>query len=254
MSDSLAEKAGRAAPKAEEGDSSTKTGGKPAKQPPEAPPTVSPEAAAAADAPAQAKTAGPFKKNGRPGGSGALAQSESPGSPASAAERQNSIAQKQKAESHAQAPPQAPRPPLPPPPDERASIFQEPPPPLPEGPDGASSAPPPEAPEPETLKQAAAERPKAPVQQEPASRQDGPAPEQTKRKILFDYKDPLSLYPFLEGGKIPSAHGSGLNRARQKRLRLAVKKARALGLLPSHNRAYDDFERPAPISVRPFDC
>ena len=101
----------------------------------------------------------------------------------------------------------------------------------------------------------AAPQPAALAQQESAlspERRENEEPK--KRKILFDYKDPLSLYPLLEGWKIPPSGASGLSRAQQKQLRLAVKKARALGLLPSHNQAYDDFERPAPVSLKPFEC
>lgn len=74
-----------------------------------------------------------------------------------------------------------------------------------------------------------------------------------KKKVVFDYKDPLSLYPFLEGGKISPARNSNLNRAQQRDLSKAIKKARSLGLLPSHHQAYDDFDRPLPISLKPFD-
>lgn len=49
----------------------------------------------------------------------------------------------------------------------------------------------------------------------------------------FDYKDPASLAPFLtEGGKIIPARLSGLSRRMQRRLALAVKRARMLALLP----------------------
>ena len=117
----------------------------------------------------------------------------------------------------------------------------------------------------QAIPEQAATAPAGPVQISPGQKSSGQtspdqkSPEQQeneepqKRKILFDYKDPLSLYPFLEGWKIPPARASGLSRSRQKQLRLAVKKARALGLLPSHNQAYDDFERPAPVSLKPFE-
>lgn len=74
-----------------------------------------------------------------------------------------------------------------------------------------------------------------------------------KQACLFDYKDPLSLYPFLEGGKIGPARNNNLSRSQQRHLAKAIKKARSLGLLPSYNQAYDDFERPEPISLKPFD-
>ena len=74
-----------------------------------------------------------------------------------------------------------------------------------------------------------------------------------KKKVVFDYKDPLSLYPFLEGGKISPARNSNLSRRQQRSLSKAIKKARSLGLLPSHHQAYDNFDRPSPISLKPFD-
>ena len=78
--------------------------------------------------------------------------------------------------------------------------------------------------------------------------------DKTPRKtILFDYKDPLSLYPFLDGGKISPARNNNLSRSQQRHLAKAIKKARSLGLLPSHNQAFDSFERPAPVSLKPFD-
>ena len=71
--------------------------------------------------------------------------------------------------------------------------------------------------------------------------------------FMFDYKDPLSLIPFLDGGKINGARGSSTRRSFQRRLAKAVKKARALSLLPSSFQAYDNFQRPEPISPKPFD-
>ena len=72
------------------------------------------------------------------------------------------------------------------------------------------------------------------------------------KKIVFDYKDPVTLYNFLEGGKIMSLRNSNLTSAQQKELRKAIKKSRAIGLLPSSLAAYDEFGRPAPISPKPF--
>lgn len=76
----------------------------------------------------------------------------------------------------------------------------------------------------------------------------------TKRMdyIPFDYKDPLSLYPFIEGGKIIPSRTSSLTHSQQLKLCNAVKKARSLGLLPITSQAYDDFHRPEPISPKPF--
>ena len=74
-----------------------------------------------------------------------------------------------------------------------------------------------------------------------------------KKKILvFDYKDPLALYPFIEGAKIIPARNNSLKTKQQKQLRNAIKKARNLGLLPTHFQSYDNFGRPEAISPRPF--
>ena len=74
-----------------------------------------------------------------------------------------------------------------------------------------------------------------------------------RKNITFDYKDPLSLYPFLEGGKISPSRNNNLSRMQQRQLSKAIKKSRSLGLLPSHNQAYDNFNRPTPISLKPFE-
>ena len=69
----------------------------------------------------------------------------------------------------------------------------------------------------------------------------------------FDYKDPQTLGRFVsEGGKITPARISKLSLAQQKRVAAAVKKARNLGMLPMGAEAYDFFERPEPISPKPF--
>ena len=73
-----------------------------------------------------------------------------------------------------------------------------------------------------------------------------------KKTFPFDYKDPLSLYPFLEGSKISPPRNNNLNRSQQRQLGKAIKKARNLGLLPTHHQAYDNFDRPEPISPKPF--
>ena len=74
-----------------------------------------------------------------------------------------------------------------------------------------------------------------------------------KKKLVFDYKDPLALYSFIEGAKIIPARNSGINAKQQKQLRNAIKKARNLGLLPNHFQSYDEFGHPALISPRPFN-
>lgn len=69
----------------------------------------------------------------------------------------------------------------------------------------------------------------------------------------FDYKDPITLARFtMEGGKIVPSRISKLSLAQQKRVAAAVKKARSMSLLPSGTAAYDNGERPEPISARPF--
>ena len=74
-----------------------------------------------------------------------------------------------------------------------------------------------------------------------------------KKEFVFDYKDPLALYYFIEGAKISPARNTGLQTKQQKKLKNAVKKARNLGLLPNHFQSYDDFGRPETVSPRPFD-
>lgn len=69
----------------------------------------------------------------------------------------------------------------------------------------------------------------------------------------FDYKNPLALYPFIEGGKIIAARNNGLVTKQQVQLKNAIKKARNLGLLPTHYQSYDDFLRPEVITVKAFD-
>ena len=68
----------------------------------------------------------------------------------------------------------------------------------------------------------------------------------------FDYKDPLSLYGFLDGGKIQPSRINNLSYSEQKRLAKACKTARSLGLLPSSFTAFDDLGRPSAISPQPF--
>jgi small subunit ribosomal protein S18 len=69
----------------------------------------------------------------------------------------------------------------------------------------------------------------------------------------FDYKDPVTLHRFtMEGGKIIPSRISKLSFAQQKHAAAAVRKARSLGLLPLGTLAYDNFERPEPISPKPF--
>jgi small subunit ribosomal protein S18 len=69
----------------------------------------------------------------------------------------------------------------------------------------------------------------------------------------FDYKDPQTLARFIsEGGKITPARISKLSLAQQKRVASAVKKARNLAMLPLGQEAHDFYERPEPISPKPF--
>lgn len=69
----------------------------------------------------------------------------------------------------------------------------------------------------------------------------------------FDYKDPQTLARFVsEGGKITPARISKLSLAQQKKVAAAVKKARNLAMLPLGQEAHDFYERPEPISPKPF--
>ncbi len=78
-------------------------------------------------------------------------------------------------------------------------------------------------------------------------------PSRKKQIPALDYKDPLALYSFIEGGKIIPARNNGLTSKQQRQLKNAVKKSRNLGLLPTHYQSYDEFGRPEPISPKPFD-
>lgn len=70
----------------------------------------------------------------------------------------------------------------------------------------------------------------------------------------FDYKDPVTLGRFtMEGGKILPSRISKLSQMQQRRLAAAVRKARSLALLPIGSEAYDNFDRPEPISPKPFE-
>ncbi len=71
---------------------------------------------------------------------------------------------------------------------------------------------------------------------------------------VFDYKDPSILGRFVsDGGKITPARISKLSLAQQRRVARAVKKARALGLLPNGADFHDAYGRPEPISPVPFE-
>lgn len=81
----------------------------------------------------------------------------------------------------------------------------------------------------------------------------GKAKKPSKDLQDFDYKNPLPLCEFLEGGKITPARTNGLRAKQQKQLRNAIKKARNLGLVPIGHRAHDEFgKRPELISPKPF--
>ncbi len=71
---------------------------------------------------------------------------------------------------------------------------------------------------------------------------------------VFDYKDPVSLLRFIgDGGKLTPSRISKLSVAQQKRVAMAVKKARNLALLPSGTDAYDTFHRVETLSPVPFE-
>lgn len=69
----------------------------------------------------------------------------------------------------------------------------------------------------------------------------------------FDYKDPVTLGRFtMESGKIIPSRISKLSSGQQKKAAAAIRKARSLALLPLGSSAYDNFDRPEPISPKPF--
>lgn len=71
---------------------------------------------------------------------------------------------------------------------------------------------------------------------------------------VFDYKDPVSLLRFIsDGGKLTPSRISKLSVSQQKRVAMAVKKARNLALLPVGMPAYDTFHRMEPVSPVPFE-
>ena len=77
--------------------------------------------------------------------------------------------------------------------------------------------------------------------------------ETRKPALIFDYKDPLTLYNYItEGGKILPARIANLTYSQQKQLKNAVKKARRLNLLPIGTQAYDNFRRPEMYSKKSF--
>lgn len=72
--------------------------------------------------------------------------------------------------------------------------------------------------------------------------------------FVFDYKDPLTLAKFvMEGGKIVPARISKLSLSQQRKVSLAVKRARSLALLPYGAEAYDNLGRPEAVSPKPFE-
>ncbi len=73
--------------------------------------------------------------------------------------------------------------------------------------------------------------------------------------FVFDYKDPLTLNKFImEGGKIVPARISKLSLSQQRRLALAIKRARSLALLPMGAQAYDTHGRAEGVSPKPFEA
>ena len=73
-----------------------------------------------------------------------------------------------------------------------------------------------------------------------------------KKNLSLDYKDPVTLYHFLEGAKITPARNNGLTNKQQRQLRNAIKKARNLALIPTHYQSYDEFGRPELLSIKAF--
>jgi len=75
----------------------------------------------------------------------------------------------------------------------------------------------------------------------------------SKINVGFDYKNPLSFYDYIDGGKISPARLTDLTHKEQRQLQNAIKKSRNLGLVPISHQAYDNFgKRPEPISPKPF--
>ncbi|OFZ17754.1 MAG: 30S ribosomal protein S18 [Bdellovibrionales bacterium RBG_16_40_8] len=71
--------------------------------------------------------------------------------------------------------------------------------------------------------------------------------------FVFDYKDPSTLSRFImEGGKISPARISKLSMSQQKKVSLAIKRARSLSLMPLGATAYDNSGRPEVVSAKPF--
>ncbi len=72
-------------------------------------------------------------------------------------------------------------------------------------------------------------------------------------EYVFDFKDPLTLCRFvMEGAKISPARISKLSLAQQRKVALAIKRARSMALLPNGAPAYDNHGRPEAISAKPF--
>lgn len=72
--------------------------------------------------------------------------------------------------------------------------------------------------------------------------------------LRFEYKDPVQLSKYvIEGGKIVPARISKFNIALQKRLNEAIKRARALALLPVGIAAYDHSSRVDSVNPTPFN-
>lgn len=70
----------------------------------------------------------------------------------------------------------------------------------------------------------------------------------------FDYKDVTTLGRFVsEGGKMVPSRISKLSAGQQRDATKAVKKARHIALLPIGTEAYDNSQRPEPISPVPFE-
>ena len=73
-------------------------------------------------------------------------------------------------------------------------------------------------------------------------------------EFVFDYKDPVTIYRFItDGGKIVPSRISKLSNYQQRQATKAVKRARALSLIPVGMDAYNRFERPSQISATPFE-
>lgn len=74
------------------------------------------------------------------------------------------------------------------------------------------------------------------------------------KDFVFDYKDPLTLSLFIsDGGRMISSRVTRLSLAQQRKLKICIKRARVLSLLPMGFEAYNRFGKAEQISAKRFD-